>query len=47
MAGWANWFHLRKPPGPLLQALGGAKGVRDIVLRGLLQLSFSSEAGMD
>lgn len=29
MAGWANWFRLRKPLAPT-QALGGAKGVRDV-----------------
>ena len=35
-----------KPPGSPLQALGGGKGVRDVVLRGLRWLSFDSEAGM-
>jgi len=47
MAVWTNWFRFVSPPGPPLQAVGGGEGVRDVVLRGLLWLSFDSEAGMD
>ena len=47
MAGWTNWFRFVSPLALHSRHWVVGNGERDVVLRGLLWLSFDSEAGMD